>query len=142
VFLKITRGARTFNGDGSFLPWLHAITRNVLRDRLRRRPPVTPVPLDEDPAEGLEVYERRVAEEEVRAALATLDGPYRQALVLRYLAGMSYREAARELGLSERGFETRLVRAKVRLRAALTKRRKGRDGLPGLQGPHPPLRGR
>ena len=35
VFLKIRRGAGTFNG-GAFGPWCGAIARNVLRDRLRR----------------------------------------------------------------------------------------------------------
>ena len=129
VFLNVLRGARTFRGNGAFLPWLNAIARKVVTDRFRRRPKILPVPLVTDPTGGLEIYERRLLAEEVRAALATLAEPYRRALALKYLAGLSYRSAGRELGLSEKGFETRLLRAKQKLRAALARRGEGSDGL-------------
>jgi len=124
VFLKVARGARTFNG-GAFRPWLSAIARNVLRDRLRRRRDARVVPLVADPTTGLAVYEREIRAEEVRAALAAIPAAYRRALALKYLAGLTYREAAEQLGLSVKGFETRLLRAKALIRRELSRRGEG-----------------
>ncbi len=129
VFLKIHRAAATFRESGRFLPWLRAIARNVAVDRLRRRPRIRTEPLLTDPLEGVEVHERGIRAEEVRAALARLPREYRAALVLRYLAGASYAEGARELGLSPRGFETRLARARVLLRRILAGREEPPHGL-------------
>jgi RNA polymerase sigma-70 factor (ECF subfamily) len=129
VFMKLSRGARTFNGTAAFRPWLYAIARNVLRDRLRKKAPPRTVPLSSDPTEGIEVHRRDSSREEVREALAALPRRYRAALSLKYLAGMSYREGAEELGLSERGFETRLARARVLFRQALARVRGDADDL-------------
>lgn len=129
VFVKVRRGAHTFNGTSTFLPWLRAITRNVLRDRLRKSSGPRTVRLESEPSEHLTLWRRDVAADEVREALERLPGEYRAALTLKFLARMSYREAAVELGLSTRGFETRLMRAKVRLRAAILTARGDADGL-------------
>ncbi len=127
VFLRIGRSAGRFEAGRAFLPWLTTITKNVLRDRLRRlRPRV--LPLAEDLYEGLAVYDQGVVADEVREALGALPECYRAALVLRYFAELSYREAAQQIGLTEKGFETRLARAKVRLRRALLRGR-ARDGV-------------
>ncbi len=126
VFLKLDRGAATFNGTGAFRPWLMAIARNVLRDRLRRSRDRREVPLVTD---RIEVYRSTHRDEEVRAAIRTLPRRYRAALTLKYLLGLSYREAAAELELTEKGFETRLLRARVRLREALLRGRRSDHGL-------------
>ena len=42
---------------------------------------------------------------------------------MRYVGGLSYREAAAELGLSAKGYETRLARARVHLRRAILRLR-------------------
>jgi RNA polymerase sigma-70 factor (ECF subfamily) len=118
VFVKIRRGAGTFNG-GRFGPWCGAIARNVLRDRLRRLPERPPTSLSFDPVEGIEVWERIARADEIRAAMARIPAIYRAALAVRYVGGLSYREAAEELGLSRKGYETRLARAKVMIRRAL-----------------------
>jgi len=122
VFLNIRRGAPTFNG-GPFRPWCGAIARNVLRDRLRRRPPAEASTLAVDPVEGVEVWERIARADEIRAAMARIPSIYRAALAVRYVGGLGYREAAEELGLSPKGYETRLARAKVMLRRALLRLR-------------------
>lgn len=118
VFLKIRRGAGTFNG-GRFRPWCGAIARNVLRDRLRRRPESKTASLTFDSVEGVEVWERIARADEIRAAMSRIPAIYRAALAVRYVGGLSYRAAAAELGLSPKGYETRLARAKVQIRRAL-----------------------
>lgn len=120
VFVRVARGAGGFVTGRRFRPWFFAIARNVLRDRRRLAPPFPTVPLVAEPAAPAATAAGSSA---VRAAIRRLPRPYRAALVLRYLAGMSYREAADELGITERGFETRLRRAKGLLRKELA------DGL-------------
>jgi len=122
VFLNIRRGAATFNG-GRFRPWCGAIARNVLRDRLRRRAPAETRPLTVDPVEAVEVWERIARADEIRAAMERIPAIYRAALAVRYVGGLGYREAAVELGLTRKGYETRLARAKVKLRRALQRLR-------------------
>ncbi len=122
VFLNIRRGAATFNG-GRFRPWCGAIARNVLRDRLRRRPAADTTSLAVDPVEAVEVWERIANTDEIRAAMERIPPIYRAALAVRYVGGLGYREAARELGLSRKGYETRLARAKVKFRHALRRLR-------------------
>ncbi len=119
VFMKLDRGAGTFNGTAAFEPWLMAITRNVLRDRLRKRDR-REVAL---PAEKLEAYQPPPPDGELRDLIRALPVHYRAALTLKYFAGLSYREAAVELGITEKGFETRLHRAKALLRQAILRRR-------------------
>lgn len=120
VFMKLDRGASTFNGTAAFGPWLMAITRNVLRDRLRRLRPEREVAL---PDADLIAYEPPPRDGELRELIRDLPRRYRAALTLKYFAGLSYREAARELGLTEKGFETRLLRARILLRQAILRRR-------------------
>jgi RNA polymerase sigma-70 factor (ECF subfamily) len=118
VFVKVHRGAGTYDPERDFSPWLFAIARNVVRDHLRRARPA-PLPLPADPTAGLFVYESAPRAVEVRDAIRRLPDRYRRAVTLKYLAGLSYREAARELSLSEKGFETRLTRARILLRKLL-----------------------
>jgi RNA polymerase sigma-70 factor (ECF subfamily) len=132
VFLRLRRGAASFNGDLAFGPWFVAIARNVLRDRLRRHRRERRLPIAPDPVEGLSVWERPVDRSDVLEALGELPRIYRSALTLKYLADLSYRDAADAAGISEKGFETRLARARVRLRHALRARQRGIHGLSGL----------
>jgi RNA polymerase sigma-70 factor (ECF subfamily) len=120
VFLKLDRGASTFNGTATFAPWLMAITRNVLRDRLRRIRDRREVAL---PATGIEAYQPPPPDGDLRELIRGLPTRYRAALTLKFFAGLSYREAAAELDITEKGFETRLLRAKALLRQAITRRR-------------------
>jgi len=100
-----------FSEAGSPRPWLATIARRVLSDRYRggsglQRAAETPVApesplwqmLSAAPAAeaGDEVADRR--ESALRAALDALPAETRRVLELRYLQGMSRREAAREMG--------------------------------------------
>lgn len=123
TFVKVRRGAGTFNGTRHFRPWLGAIARNVLRDRLRSTPRIDTVPLV---ADEVAARPQESCGEEVRGAIKALPKKYRSALALKYLAGLTYAEAAAELGLSVKGFETRLARAREKLREAL---RRSPDGM-------------
>jgi len=57
----------------------------------------------------------------LRTALARLPGPYRAVVFLREMEGLSTREVAHVLGISEDNVKTRLHRARLQLQADLGK---------------------
>ena len=57
----------------------------------------------------------------LRKALRTLPGPYRAIVFLREMEGLSTREVAQVMGITEDNVKTRLHRARLQLQAALLK---------------------
>jgi RNA polymerase sigma-70 factor (ECF subfamily) len=57
----------------------------------------------------------------LREALRTLPGPYRAIVFLREMEGLSTREVAKVMGMTEVNVKTRLHRARVQLQAHLTR---------------------
>lgn len=132
VFLKAWREARRFEPRARVSTWLHRIAVNLCLNRLRRRAVLRFVPFvgtgDDgeersfDPVDPLadpeaELTHRR-ALGEVRKAIRALPASQRAVLVLVRFEGMSYRDAAETLGITEGAVESRLVRAMRRLSAA------------------------
>jgi RNA polymerase sigma-70 factor (ECF subfamily) len=128
TLLRAWRGIGRFQGRAMVFTWLYRIAVNecnrALERRLRRG---TMVPVDEEavqlPAPAHEGPARRTERKELRDALelaiADLAPPYRTALVLRDIEGLSTREAAMIVGVSEAAFKSRLHQARLKVRAAL-----------------------
>jgi RNA polymerase sigma factor (sigma-70 family) len=113
------------------LPWLYAVARRCLANRLRagrrelaRTAPAVPVPADPT----ADAYEQRTRTREVLAALAELPPKEREALQLCAWEGLSPADAARAAGCTATAFRVRLHRARRRLAAALDA-----SLVPGLQ---------
>ena len=105
-------------GAGGFGAWLYRIAVNLCLNALRSRKravAVDPNDLDElqAPADGIE---RASA---VQEAVQSLDEDYRAVVALRFTEGLSYREIAGVLDVPVSTIETRLHRAKKRLRELL-----------------------
>ena len=127
----------------SFRPWVLTIAINLCRNRARRAGHEWEARagsegegfLEQVPDPAPDPLERVLAGEasaELERALAELALPYRQALVLRYMEGLSYEELSRVLDLPLNTVRTHLFRAKERLRQALVRLREGKaNGLPG-----------
>ena len=122
AFERAYRRRRTFNARrGSARGWLFGIARNAALDELRRRKRVAGLAADPadvtmvTPEEGAE---RAVARAAVRAALTDLEPRDRELIALRFFAGLSNRELARVLGVSESNAGTLLHRAVSKLRKA------------------------
>ena len=132
VFLKAYRKAGDFRPQGQVYTWLFRIATNHCLNRLRRRRLVrftrlggpeeeedAPAfdPLDEapDPAAALEARRRWQA---TRKAIAGLPANQRAVLILVRFEGLSYRQAAEVLGITEGAVESRLFRAMRRLEGA------------------------
>lgn len=129
TFLKAFAAIGRFNGASALYTWLYRIGVNTARDWVaarRRRPAVSldafepgqvdPRSDDEGPLEGLQ---RAELVARVRAAMARLPEPFRTTLALRETGGHSYEEVAEILGVSIGTVESRLFRARMRLRDLL-----------------------
>ncbi len=126
TFLKAFRAIERFAGNSALFTWLYRIAVNTARDFLdhrRRRPSV---PLDDglvEPASDADGPDRDLERSElrqrVRAAVARLPEPFRTTLVLREMEGNTYEEIAQILGVSIGTVESRIFRARRKLRTLL-----------------------
>lgn len=121
ALLRTYQHVREISDPDAFRTWLYTTVRNACLMKRRRRAgepahfvPVEQqaVPLDQPMADPW--IDRRL-----RAALATLPRPSRAIVVLREIEGLSTREVATVMGISEDNVKTRLHRARVLLRRAL-----------------------
>lgn len=124
VALTLVRKIAELREPSSFRAWLRTVAMNVARAAgrrvaLRRRN------AEVDDTGALDEVESRAGPslgdetEIVLAAIADLPPEYREPLVLRCVHGHGQREIARALGLPETTVETRLARARRRLRETL-----------------------
>jgi len=135
VFVRVMRSVLGFRGDAAFGTWLHRVTVNVCLTTLRRRSRAraagmvaggTPfaLPGDEQALEsaGDSPEDRAVTADlaaRSEAALATLPEDARAVVVLRDIEGLSTREVADLLGVTETVVKVRLHRAHARLRTLI-----------------------
>jgi len=120
--------------------WLLTIVRNTWYGRFPRRAGGgVMIVADEDPdsrADGSPDPEAQLIQQqtvdEVRRALEALPADFREALVLRELEGLSYKEIAAIVGIPLGTVMSRLARARERLADVLatSDRRGGHRGLP------------
>ena len=131
-----------FDGRSSLETWLCGIAKNRIRElRKRRRPLLIEDVLAESDAEidallaAIEeeplpewILERQETQELVGATLSSLPPDYREALVGKYVDGLSVRELAARAGRGAKATESALHRARlafVRVFQLLARRRGG-----------------
>ncbi len=127
VFLRVFRTVKSFRaGEGSFTVWLTRLTRNLLIDNYRRTKSERVTDSIEDQLPMLEektaiesrtdaMLAGREASEVLQGALARLSPELREAVILRDLEGMEYREIAGALGVPEGTVKSRLNRGRTEL---------------------------
>jgi RNA polymerase sigma-70 factor (ECF subfamily) len=125
VFLRVIQHLGTLRRTDRPEAWLFQIARNALRDALRarlRRDGRTD-PLDDDLPAAIDALAERAAEEELAPCLTAmidrLAEPYRTAITLTSLQGLSQADAARQVGISISGMKSRVQRGRDRLRQML-----------------------
>ncbi|HEY7117159.1 MAG TPA: sigma-70 family RNA polymerase sigma factor [Tepidisphaeraceae bacterium] len=128
--LRAFRAFDSFRGDDGRC-WLLAIVRNTCRswlDRNRRDAPgplpdeddiETPADPDADPQVQML---RRAGAQEVRAAIESLPGEFREVIVMRELEGLTYKEIAAVAGVPVGTVMSRLARGRERLERKLAPR--------------------
>jgi RNA polymerase sigma factor (sigma-70 family) len=129
TFVRVWQQREKFRGGAEFRPWVFAIAVNLARNRLRwwrRRPSVSLQEWSESTGEGreargegaehLELAERAMA---VRDAVAALPLELREAIVLSEYEQMSHAEIAEAVGTTTKAVESRVARAREKLRETL-----------------------
>ena len=121
VWLDVFRGLPRLEDAAAFPAWLYRVARARVLRNLRRRPPEQPL-LDRDvPDEPDEPFAAEDAAA-IHAALAGLPPEQREAIVLRFLEGMSYDDVARVTDCPVGTVRSRLYYAKQALRRVLERR--------------------
>lgn len=130
-FVRAWRSLATFRFDSTFRTWLHGIAINVIRthrdrgSRLRRFFGAPAPHRDErsDPLDRASVDDGieapLVMREQIDRALASLPADMRDAVILRDVQGLDYKEIAEALDLPLGTVESRIFRARQRLRPLL-----------------------
>jgi RNA polymerase sigma-70 factor (ECF subfamily) len=136
VFLRVFKTVKSFRStEGSFATWLSRVTRNLLIDHYRRtrQDRVTDsieeqLPMMEE--EGAAASSRpdhavagREASEILQATLQKLSPDLREAVILRDLQEMEYREIAEVLGIPEGTVKSRINRGRAELARLLRKQK-------------------
>jgi RNA polymerase sigma-70 factor (ECF subfamily) len=132
TFVRVWQQREKFRAGAEFRPWVFAIAVNLARNRLRwwrRRPTVSLQEWSETAGEGRgargegldggEQAERAERAAAVRDAIAALPQELREAIVLFEYEQMSQAEIATVVGATVKAVETRIYRAKEKLRAVL-----------------------
>jgi len=136
AILKALTALPRFRGECKFSTWLIQITINEARLKLRRDRRHLYESLDEQQTDGegeyfprdfadwREIPSEQLQRMELRSALKraldSLPPKYREVLILRDVQHLSIQETAQVLGVTEGNVKTRLLRARIQMRDALT----------------------
>ncbi len=133
TFLTVYRRIANFRGDAKFSSWLYRVATNVtldiIRAKQRKQGEQTSIEvLDEDEGSLLiddvtplpeEILLQKEAATELQRGLATLSPKLRTAFVLFELEGLSMKETAQTLEISESAAKLRVHRARLELQKRL-----------------------
>ncbi len=141
TFLSALENLGGFRGEASFSTWLRRIATHAALKVIRKRRGLATVSLEaaaeEADASGHVPHPEYIAEwrhspeelahrNDVRQlleeALARLDEKHRLVFLLRDVEGLSVKETAAALGLSQANTKVRLLRARLQLRELLTRK--------------------
>ena len=129
VFVRVFRSLSSYT-PGTFEGWLHRITTNLFLDGVRRKQRIRFDALPDDAADRLSgrepspdrVFDDRMLDADIQAALDALAPDFRAAVVLCDIEGLSYEEIAATLDVKLGTVRSRIHRGRAQLRAALEHR--------------------
>lgn len=140
TFLSALENLNGFRGEASFATWVFRIATHAALKVIRKHKGLKMISLEEA-AEGTgqidsiphpefiadwrqspeQLVQRREIQRLLDEALAKLDEKHRLVFLLRDVEGLSIKETAEALGLSEANTKVRLLRARLQLREQLTR---------------------
>ncbi len=128
ALLRAYRALKDFRGQSAFKTWLYQIATNAARTQLdkrrTRREDQTHDVAEMEIASGEHVERRIVAHDQLRRALAELPDDWREAVILRDIEGLEYREIAEALDIPIGTVESRIFRGRQRLKQIVTSKEK------------------
>ncbi len=124
VFLRMQRSLGDLRDDERFAPWVYRVARSAIAEnrRARARHPLAAGEVAEaiDPGEpGDDGAVAREVATYLAPFIAMLPSPYREALTLTELEGVTQRDAAEMMGVSVSGMKSRVQRGREKLRKML-----------------------
>jgi RNA polymerase sigma-70 factor, ECF subfamily len=130
IFLRVHRHLGSFSGRSALKTWIFRVALNHCRERLSRFRPLTqPIGEEADDSRSVRLADPGRGPEELAVAadlarqvargLAHLPAPFREAVVLRDLQGLSYQEIAAVLGVRVGTVRSRIARGRDQLRQQL-----------------------
>jgi len=139
TFLRAYRCLHRYNPSYSFSSWLHKITLNIIRDRLRKKELTTQSPsyghnddnqsdyilsnLNDESAVNPENWQiQQESTQALLTAIRRLTFQHREVIVLRHIQNLSYHEMAGILHISLNSVKVRLHRARIQLRELLQRK--------------------
>ena len=139
TFLSLIEHIDSFRGESSVATWILRIAANHALKVLRKRRGLPTVAWDESTDEDSystlphpefiarwsatpeTLVQQAEVREQIESALTTLEEKYRIVFVLRDIEGLSVRETAESLELTEATVKVRLLRARLMIREQLTR---------------------
>jgi RNA polymerase sigma-70 factor, ECF subfamily len=128
IFLRVFRARERYRVEGAFSTCLYPIALNVVRDHARRRR-VSWQTLDGEPPAAVVAQRTEAGRQELQRvvadALAALEDPLREVLLLKQYGELTFAEVAAVTGLPTSTVKSRVWSALEKLRGEL--RRRGID---------------
>ena len=129
IYLRIQAGVGELRDSERFGLWVYRVARSALADHGRsraRHPLPSTEPTDEiavapptDVAEDGDGSAEHALAKNLAVFVAALPSPYREAVTLTELQGMSQKDAAEMLGISLSGMKSRVQRGRQQIREML-----------------------
>jgi RNA polymerase sigma-70 factor, ECF subfamily len=121
VWLRVQRGLPGLRDEERFTSWLFQIARSAVAEhqRVRARYPLPDASAESDLAAEPAADDREAARSLaccISIFVARLPSPYREAVTLVELEGLTVREAAEMVGVSVSGMKSRVQRGRAQLR--------------------------
>ena len=123
VFMKTWQNIETWKaGQAKLITWMRRVTTNACLDQLRKKKPIYSdiIPDIEDQADTpFDALSRQNQSDVIKAALQELSDRQRSAVTLSYYQGLSQREGAAAMDITEGAYESLLVRGRKSLKTIL-----------------------
>ena len=123
VFMKTWQNIETWKaGQAKLITWMRRVTTNACLDQLRKKKPIYSdvIPDIEDTADTpFDTLSRQNQSHVIKAALQELSERQRAAVTLSYYQGLSQREGAAAMDITEGAYESLLVRGRKTLKTIL-----------------------
>ena len=131
VFLKLLEAIKASQGPRTHLSaWLYRVAHNLVVDHFRRRPQGESLPLEEGlvaaPGDVTVIVEKKLAQQQLRAAISHLTTDQQQVIVLKFVEGLSNAEVGQVLGKTKGAVESLQHRALAALHRIIEEREKAR----------------
>jgi RNA polymerase sigma-70 factor (ECF subfamily) len=135
TFAKALRGFPSFQPQTNFRAWMFRILKNTFltsRAGLRAHPTVSLAPDDEGDVDAVatdtpeSILIGRASRELVRGAIEALSPPFREAVILRDVEGLTYLEIAEALAIPIGTVMSRLARGRRDIRKQIEKKLGGK----------------